>query len=199
MTNGPCLNDLHIISHIESFVNSFLEKTFKNFPPTLRRGIFRLGLRDQQPPQQQENRRTMRMIQIQLLLSNTLHRQLFIVNLPKYEVGEGCSLSPLSLYVDWWRTFMNPSCSCRFFANDSEQNFGKRLDKISWMVYNICVRTHICGYSLMVKLQLPKLAMRVRFPLLAPKEKDTIRCPFLLEKANGREKLLQTARYGFPF
>ena len=27
-----------------------------------------------------------------------------------------------------------------------------------------------CGYSLMVKLQLPKLAMRVRFPLLAPKK-----------------------------
>ena len=38
---------------------------------------------DQQPqPPQQRNRRTMRMIQIQLLLSNTLHRQLFIVNLP---------------------------------------------------------------------------------------------------------------------
>ena len=34
----------------------------------------------------------------------------------------------------------------------------------------------------MVKLQLPKLAMRVRFPLLAPKGKDTEGCPFLLEK-----------------
>ena len=41
------------------------------------------------------------------------------------------------------------------------------LDKSERMVYNICVR----GYSLMVKLQLPKLAMRVRFPLLAPKQK----------------------------
>ena len=42
--------------------------------------------------------------------------------------------------------------------------FGKPLDKNDWMVYNICVR----GYSLMVKLQLPKLATRVRFPLPAP-------------------------------
>ena len=40
------------------------------------------------------------------------------------------------------------------------------LDKSAGMVYNICIR----GYSLMVKLQLPKLAMRVRFPLLAPKK-----------------------------
>ena len=39
------------------------------------------------------------------------------------------------------------------------------LDKSAGMVYNICVR----GYSLMVKLQLPKLAMRVRFPLPAPR------------------------------
>lgn len=38
------------------------------------------------------------------------------------------------------------------------------LDKSGKMVYNICVR----GYSLMVKLQLPKLATRVRFPLPAP-------------------------------
>lgn len=37
----------------------------------------------------------------------------------------------------------------------------------------------------MVKLQLPKLAMRVRFPLLAPKGKDTEGCPFLLEKITG--------------
>ncbi len=29
-----------------------------------------------------------------------------------------------------------------------------------------------CGYSLMAKLQLPKLAMRVRFPLPAPKRKE---------------------------
>ena len=43
----------------------------------------------QQPPQQQRNSRTMRTIQIQLLLSNTLHRQLFIQNLLKYEVGDG--------------------------------------------------------------------------------------------------------------
>ena len=49
------------------------------------------------------------------------------------------------------------------------------------MVYNI----HVRGYSLMVKLQLPKLAMRVRFPLLAPKGKDTEGCPFLLEKITG--------------
>lgn len=41
------------------------------------------------------------------------------------------------------------------------------LDKKREMVYNICVR----GYSLMVKLQLPKLATRVRFPLPAPIEK----------------------------
>ena len=41
------------------------------------------GKGDQQPPQQLRNSRTMRMIQIQLLLSNTLHRQLFIVNLRK--------------------------------------------------------------------------------------------------------------------
>ncbi len=39
------------------------------------------GESDQQPPQQQENRRTIRMIQIQLLLSKMLQRQLFIVNL----------------------------------------------------------------------------------------------------------------------
>ena len=32
------------------------------------------------------------------------------------------------------------------------------------------IKTILCGYSLMVKLQLPKLAMRVRFPLLAPKK-----------------------------
>jgi hypothetical protein len=34
-----------------------------------------------QQPQQQVKSRITRMIQIQLLLSNTLHRQLFIVNL----------------------------------------------------------------------------------------------------------------------
>ena len=37
----------------------------------------------QQPPQQQENSRMIRTIQIQLLLSKTLHRQLFIVCLLK--------------------------------------------------------------------------------------------------------------------
>ena len=52
------------------------------------------GERVQQPPQQQENSRTMRTIQIQLLLSNTLHRQLFIANLLKrYEVGRRASVS----------------------------------------------------------------------------------------------------------
>ena len=45
-----------------------------------------------------------------------------------------------------------------------EKILGKPIDKSMLMVYNICIR----GYSLMVKLQLPKLAMRVRFPLLAP-------------------------------
>ena len=34
----------------------------------------------------------------------------------------------------------------------------------------------------MVKLQLPKLAMRVRFPLLAPKEKGAEGHPSLLER-----------------
>ena len=42
--------------------------------------------------------------------------------------------------------------------------FGKPIDKGEGMVYNTWVR----GYSLMVKLQLPKLATRVRFPLPAP-------------------------------
>ena len=51
----------------------------------------------QQPPQQQRNSRTMRTIQIQLLLSNTLHRQLFIQNLPKYEVGDGVSVSTIRI------------------------------------------------------------------------------------------------------
>ena len=44
----------------------------------------------------------------------------------------------------------------------------------------------------MVKLQLPKLAMRVRFPLLAPNRKGAIRHPFCLEKvmnARNRRKL----------
>jgi hypothetical protein len=48
---------------------------------------------DQQPPQQQRNSRMMMAIQIQLLLSNTLHRQLFMVNLRKYEVGSGGTVS----------------------------------------------------------------------------------------------------------
>ncbi len=64
----------------------------------------------------------------------------------------------------------------------------KPLDKSPSMVYNICVR----GYSLMVKLQLPKLAMRVRFPLLAPKGKGRQAVPFLLA-TNGRKNPLQDA------
>ena len=51
----------------------------KKAPPERREPLPRRGGQDQQPPQQQENSRTMRMIQIQLLLSKTLHRQLFIV------------------------------------------------------------------------------------------------------------------------
>ena len=59
------------------------------------------------------------------------------------------------------------------------------------MVYNICIR----GYSLMVKLQLPKLAMRVRFPLLAPIGKGTSSdVPFPIGANHGCEKTLQTAR-----
>ena len=56
----------------------------------------------------------------------------------------------------------------KLFVGESRRSIGNfseyPLDKSEGMVYNICIR----GYSLMVKLQLPKLAMRVRFPLLAP-------------------------------
>ena len=59
----------------------------------------------------------------------------------------------------------------KLFVGEGRRDVGNfseyPLDKSGRMVYNICVR----GYSLMVKLQLPKLAMRVRFPLLAPKRK----------------------------
>ncbi len=41
--------------------------------------------------------------------------------------------------------------------------------------YIIC-SLPFCGYSLMAKLQLPKLAMRVRFPLPAPKPKGQASC-----------------------
>ncbi len=61
--------------------------------------------------------------------------------------------------------------------------FPKPLDKTDAMVYNIRVR----GYSLMVKLQLPKLAMRVRFPLLAPLKKDGLGSSFF-SGANDRRK-----------
>ena len=88
--------------------------------------------------------------------------------------------------------FRNPSKKDDRKPRGGEKILGKPIDKFPAMVYNVCIR----GYSLMVKLQLPKLAMRVRFPLLAPIEKDTLGCPFLLEKimgARGRFKLRQKA------
>ena len=51
------------------------------------------------------------------------------------------------------------------------------IDKREGMVYNTQVR----GYSLMVKLQLPKLATRVRFPLPAP-EKSTCKCKCFFQR-----------------
>ena len=60
------------------------------------------------------------------------------------------------------------------------------LDKSAGMVYNICIR----GYSLMVKLQLPKLAMRVRFPLLAPKKgRCVLHLPFLERTMEPRNRI----------
>ena len=58
-----------------------------------------------------------------------------------------------------------------------------------WYIIDAC----FCGYSLMVKLQLPKLAMRVRFPLLAPKKRgcqfDTLSFLERMMGARNRFKL----------
>ena len=115
------------------------------------------------------------MIQIQLLLSNTLHRQLFIVNLLKrYEVGRRASVSTIIVC----RRRENVRETCRTGAEKTFAFLKIPLDKNREMVYNICVRMGVRGYSLMVKLQLPKLATRVRFPLPAPIEKGHLRMAF---------------------
>jgi hypothetical protein len=62
----------------------------------------------------------MRMIQIQLLLSNTLHRQLFIVNLPRYEVRGGNPVSTI-------RICRSPYEVQNFFGN-SEKNCRRRSE-----------------------------------------------------------------------
>ena len=74
--------------------------------------------------------------------------------------------------------------NCRAGAEKSFSFSKIPLDKNGEMVYNICVR----GYSLMVKLQLPKLATRVRFPLPAPKQKPCISRLFLF-LAVGQRKI----------
>ena len=66
------------------------------------------------------------------------------------------------------RQWENVRETCRM-ETEKTFSFSKiPLDKKLEMVYNICVR----GYSLMVKLQLPKLATRVRFPSRAPYNKN---------------------------
>ena len=131
------------------------------------------------------------MIQIQLLLSNTLHRQLFIVNLLKrYEVGRRASVSTIIVC----RRRENVRETCRTGAEKTFAFLKIPLDKNREMVYNICVRMGVRGYSLMVKLQLPKLATRVRFPLPAPIEKGHLRMSFFIGMNYRCEKSLQTAR-----
>ena len=93
------------------------------------------------------------------------------------------------------RRWENVRESCR---TETEKTFSFSkipLDKKREMVYNICVR----GYSLMVKLQLPKLATRVRFPLPAPIEKGHLWMSLFYWKSNGCESPLQTASVSSQF
>ena len=77
------------------------------------------------------------MIQIQLLLSNTLHRQLFIVNLRIVEVrGGGTRLhyQNMSKTADGaWGIEKNVGTSRR----DLRKNLEIPLDKFEKMVYNV--------------------------------------------------------------
>lgn len=133
----------------------------------------------------------MRMIQIQLLLSNTLHRQLFIVNLLKrYEVGRRASVSTIIVC----RRRENVRETCRTGAEKTFAFLKIPLDKNREMVYNICVRMGVRGYSLMVKLQLPKLATRVRFPLPAPIEKGHLGVP-AIEQVHPKRRAFNQKRY----
>ena len=111
---------------------------------------------NQQPqPPQQRNSRTMRTIQIQLLLSNTLHRQLFIGTSVWKEFGGRRSaasfvcrlsfvVSPVSI-IRICRSAPNVRGSPKFFchgtarspSNGSEKNFPIPLDKPMEMVYNV--------------------------------------------------------------
>ena len=84
--------------------------------------------------------------------------------------------------------------TCRTGAEKTFAFLKIPLDKNREMVYNICVRMGVRGYSLMVKLQLPKLATRVRFPLPAPIEKGHLRMSFFIGMNYRCEKSLQTAR-----
>ena len=138
----------------------------------------------------------MRTIQIQLLLSNTLHRQLFIANLLKrYEVGRRASVSTIIVC----RRRENVRETCRTGAEKTFAFLKIPLDKNREMVYNICVRMGVRGYSLMVKLQLPKLATRVRFPLPAPIEKGHLRMSLLLWSRLWVREAASNRKGIFPF
>ena len=106
--------------------------------------------------------------------------------------------SPLSEYVEAsrlcgiGRDFLGVCETCRTVLKKFFQYLLTKPRK-----WYIMYRSNDCGYSLMVKLQLPKLAMRVRFPLLAPTGKDAIGRPFLLERvtvARNRFRLPQKRR-----
>ena len=82
-------------------------------------------------------------------------------------VSSGASAVPSGRLVEKAKTKI-----CVFFVQG--------IDKNCFFVYN----TNVCRRSLVVKPQLPKLMLRVRFPSPAPKKKGTPRgCPFSLEYA----------------